>query len=240
MLTDLLAVNGARIEAVRLFLEAPSHACFLLVASRTDTFFFTEHVAYVAHSKSFTPCDAFTVLVASAQHDWGAGGGGGDLSSVCRASCGAALLSFGVSSFPDNPRASACCVPGRYISGKGYEVYRVSLSPSFEGIPFNEVARLVYEEAGTVSGLLREHRRKQRRRHALIREMFRRRADLLFCLGQILFGVEVTLRRNGRSKVIVNPGPLPIPSLSTFDVKGFVIAKDEVSSLPGAKEIVRL
>ena len=76
MLTGLLAVNGARIEAVRLFLEAPSHACFLLVASRKDTVF-TEHVAYVAHSKSFTPCDAFTVLVASAQHDWGAGGGGG-------------------------------------------------------------------------------------------------------------------------------------------------------------------
>ena len=100
------------------------------------------------------------------------GGGGGVVRCVRAASGGAPVLFFlCVSSFPDNPLASACCVPGRYISGKGYEVYRVSLSPSFEGIPFNEVARLVYEEAGTVSGLLREHRRKQRRRHALIREI---------------------------------------------------------------------
>lgn len=29
-------------------------------------------------------------------------------------------------------------------------MYRVGLSPAVEGIPFNQVARLVYEEAGTV------------------------------------------------------------------------------------------
>jgi hypothetical protein len=50
---------------------------------------------------------------------------------------------------------------------------------------------------------------------------------------QVLLGVEVTLLRNNRSKAIVNPGPLPIPPMSIFGVKAFVIAKDEVRCVPG-------
>jgi hypothetical protein len=40
--------------------------------------------------------------------------------------------------------------PQNYVSGKGFEVYRTSLSPSFYGMPFLEIAKLVYEETSTV------------------------------------------------------------------------------------------
>ena len=56
---------------------------------------------------------------------------------------------------------------------------------------------------------------------------------LVLLVHQVLLGVEVTLLRNNRSKVIVNPGPLPIPPMSIFGVKAFVIAKDEVRCVPG-------
>ena len=39
-----------------------------------------------------------------------------------------------------------------YIGGKGFEVYRSSLSPFFDGMRFIDVAKVVYEETSTVRG----------------------------------------------------------------------------------------
>ena len=37
-----------------------------------------------------------------------------------------------------------------YITGKGYEVYRTVLSDSFIGMPFLEIAKILYEETAAV------------------------------------------------------------------------------------------
>ena len=45
-----------------------------------------------------------------------------------------------------------------------------------------------------------------------------------------MFGLEITETTSGHSKIFVNPGYLVIPNSDDFEVKGFVIAKDEFTA----------
>jgi len=88
-----------------------------------------------------------------------------------------------------------------YLAGASFEVYRTSLSKVYANLPFNAAAALVYAETGV-----------------------------------LLFGLELTdtITRSAApdavSRILLNPGSMPVPNYRGIGVRAFVVARDKTTA----------
>jgi len=100
-----------------------------------------------------------------------------------------------------------------YLDGCDYEVYRVWLSPVFQGLQFAEVAEKIHSETGVLMFAI---------------ELHAPRAD--YNRGG-LSDEELAVRNSLPPRIVLNPHNFIIPSVVEFRVHAFVIAGDRADAL---------
>jgi hypothetical protein len=100
-----------------------------------------------------------------------------------------------------------------YLDGCDYEVYRVWLSPVFQGLQFAEVAEIIHSEIGVLLFAIELHApRTDYNRGGLSDE-------------------ELAVRNSLPPRIVLNPHDFIIPSIVEFRVHAFVIAGDRADAL---------
>jgi len=100
-----------------------------------------------------------------------------------------------------------------YLDGCGYEVYRIWLSPVFQGLQFAEVAEKVHKKTGVLLFAIELHApRGDENRGGLTDE-------------------ELSLRNSLPPRIVLNPHDFLIPNIVEYRLHAFVIAGDRTDAL---------
>ena len=100
-----------------------------------------------------------------------------------------------------------------YLDGCDYEVYRIWLSPVFQGLQFAEVAEKVHSETGVLLFALELHAPRGEANSNLLTEE------------------EIALRNSLPPRIVLNPHDFIIPSIVDYRVHVFVIAGDRADAI---------